>query len=101
MEETLADAVRHGEKVLIVGHIPPGDPTTIMSYGDFYVPTVAKYRDVIVGQFFGHIHEDLFEVVGFATVCYIQSIESIDEQVSNMVVFPPGTAPGVNNGRDS
>ena len=63
MEFTLEEAMRNGEKVLIIGHIPPGDPTTIGSYGDFYVPLVAKYRDVVVGQLFGHIHEDLFQVV--------------------------------------
>ena len=65
MEETLAMAAEKGEKVIIIGHIPPGIADTIKSYGDFYVPVVAKYRDIIVGQLFGHTHEDQFEVVRF------------------------------------
>jgi sphingomyelin phosphodiesterase len=63
MKSTLEEAVRNGEKVVIIGHIPPGDPTTIESYGEFYVPLVANYSNVIVGQLFGHIHEDLFQMV--------------------------------------
>ena len=63
IERTLEAAAKNGEKVIIIGHISPGRLTAIESYGDFYVPVVSRYRDIIVGQFFGHDHRDGFEVV--------------------------------------
>ncbi len=49
-----------GEKVIIIGHIPPGEspPALYVSWGDTYVNMSAKYADVIVGHFYGHTHSD-------------------------------------------
>jgi sphingomyelin phosphodiesterase len=60
---TLEAAARNGEKVIIIGHIPPGQVTSLQTYGDFYGQIVSQYQDIIVGQFFGHDHRDQFEVV--------------------------------------
>lgn len=62
-------------QVYIVGHIPPGSderqrgvihPMHI-AYKDFhnkkYLKLVRKYADIIVGQFFGHLHSDSFRVI--------------------------------------
>jgi sphingomyelin phosphodiesterase len=74
---TLEAAARNGEKVIIIGHIPPGQVTSLQTYGDFYGQIVSQYQDIIVGQFFGHDHRDQFEVMqsstgrGLAGVVYI------------------------------
>ncbi|KAK6188840.1 hypothetical protein SNE40_004938 [Patella caerulea] len=64
MEKTLAKAKTNGEKVIIIGHIPPGDvPNTFDDYGQFYTNLVTKYSDVIVLQLFGHTHSDQYEMI--------------------------------------
>jgi sphingomyelin phosphodiesterase len=54
----LAEA--NGEKVIFLGHIPSGDAadTYLSDYATQYVKIVNKYKDIIVGQFFGHTHND-------------------------------------------
>lgn len=62
-------------QVCLVGHIPPGPgerirgtiPTGHISYTDYhnkeYIKIVRKYSDIIVGQFFGHLHTDTFKII--------------------------------------
>ncbi|KAL5004721.1 hypothetical protein ScPMuIL_018177 [Solemya velum] len=64
MINTLESARKAGEKVIIIGHIAPGDlDSTVNWYGDFYVDLVANYSDTIVLQTFAHTHHDEFKVV--------------------------------------
>jgi len=62
-------------KVYLVGHMPPGVDERqnggISPYQDVfqerfnqrYIKLVQKYSDIIVGQFFGHLHSDSFRIV--------------------------------------
>lgn len=69
IERQLAAAVENHESVLILAHIPPGSsytPGTAFSlerqwYGEYlktYLEVVGKYKHVIIGQLFGHLHTD-------------------------------------------
>ena len=87
MNETLYAAEQKGEKVLILGHIPPGIFTTIESYGEFYVPLIQRYRSVIVGQLFGHTHRDHFEVVG--NECDLSGVVFISPPVTTFLNVNP------------
>lgn len=62
-------------QVYIVGHIPPGlderqrssmYPPSI-GFKDYhnkmYLSLVRKFSEIIVGQFFGHLHSDTFRVI--------------------------------------
>lgn len=62
-------------QVYLVGHMPPGSderqrgafPPGHVAYSDHhnrkYLKLVRKYADIIVGQFFGHLHSDSFRVM--------------------------------------
>jgi len=50
----------HGEKVHVIGHIYPGG--CLYSWSDNYYRIVNRYENTIVGQFFGHSHNDQFEI---------------------------------------
>eukprot|EP00118_Oscarella_pearsei_P010009 m.59311 g.59311 ORF g.59311 m.59311 type:complete len:554 (+) comp34881_c0_seq1:24-1685(+) len=63
IDATLKEAEENNEKVVLIGHVPPGIFGSIESYGDFYVPLIQKYKDVVVAQLFGHTHRDQFQVV--------------------------------------
>ncbi|XP_050400269.1 sphingomyelin phosphodiesterase A [Patella vulgata] len=64
MKKTLTKAKINGEKVIIIGHIPPGDvPNTFDEYGQFYTQLVTNYSDIIVLQLFGHTHRDQYEMI--------------------------------------
>ena len=54
LEGVLEAARAAGEKVVVLGHIPPGETDALPSYGDYYVDVVSRYADVIVLQLFGH-----------------------------------------------
>lgn len=58
--DTLAAAEENGEKVIIIGHIPPVEaaPSILVDWASVYVSLVNRFSDIIVGQFFGHTHED-------------------------------------------
>ncbi|XP_026184498.1 sphingomyelin phosphodiesterase [Mastacembelus armatus] len=49
-----------GEKVHIIGHIPPG--MCLGSWGWNYYHIVNRYESTIAGQFFGHTHRDEFQM---------------------------------------
>lgn len=62
----------HKETVYLVGHMPPGSDerqrgTLSYAYSDHnnrrYIQLVRKYADIIVGQFFGHLHSDSFRII--------------------------------------
>lgn len=51
-----------GEKVYIVGHIPPGIIDCIDIWSQQFYQIVNRYEDTIISMFFGHTHRDQFEV---------------------------------------
>ena len=50
-------------KVLLTGHIPPGDTTSLPELGQLYLNITKKYQNTIVGILAGHTHFDQFELV--------------------------------------
>lgn len=51
-----------GEKVHIIGHIPPGHSDCLKIWSRNYYAIVNRYEATITAQFFGHTHFDEFEV---------------------------------------
>lgn len=49
-----------GEKVHIIGHIPP--QSCLESFSKSYYRIVNRYESTIVGQFFGHTHSEKFRI---------------------------------------
>jgi len=63
--QVLTAAEAAGEKVIIIGHIPPGEAAIkqVSTYATDYVQIVNRFSTTIVGQFYGHTHDDEFEVI--------------------------------------
>ncbi|MCI4388328.1 hypothetical protein PGIGA_G00084420 [Pangasianodon gigas] len=56
----LQEAENKGEKVHIIGHIPPGLCLSSWSWNYYHI--VNRYESTITGQFFGHTHFDEFQM---------------------------------------
>ncbi|XP_004279302.1 sphingomyelin phosphodiesterase isoform X1 [Orcinus orca] len=56
----LQAAEDRGDKVHIIGHIPPGH--CLKSWSWNYYRIVERYENTLAGQFFGHTHVDEFEI---------------------------------------
>ncbi|XP_051973403.1 sphingomyelin phosphodiesterase-like [Xyrauchen texanus] len=56
----LQQAENKGEKVHIIGHIPPGLCLSSWSWNYYHI--VNRYESTITGQFFGHTHVDEFQM---------------------------------------
>ncbi|XP_003465367.1 sphingomyelin phosphodiesterase [Cavia porcellus] len=56
----LQAAEDRGDKVHIIGHIPPGH--CLKSWSWNYYRIVSRYENTLAGQFFGHTHVDEFEI---------------------------------------
>ncbi|XP_017775503.1 PREDICTED: sphingomyelin phosphodiesterase-like [Nicrophorus vespilloides] len=55
-------AEEKSEKVHIIGHVPPGASDCLKMWSKNYYDIINRYRDTVVAQFFGHTHNDEFEV---------------------------------------
>lgn len=51
-----------GEKVHIIGHIPPGNSDCLRVWSDNYYNIINRYESTVIAQFFGHTHMDEYEV---------------------------------------
>ncbi|XP_053122980.1 acid sphingomyelinase-like phosphodiesterase 3b isoform X2 [Hemicordylus capensis] len=103
LEETLANASKAGEKVYIIGHIPPGffekkrgKPWFREHFNQRYTEIIQKHHGVIVAQFFGHHHTDSFKMF----------YSNTGSPVSVMFLAPAvtpwkTTLPGVHNGANN
>ena len=58
----LHEAESQGDKVFILGHIPPGRDSCFNHWAHEYHRLIRRFNNTIVGQFFGHTHFDEFEV---------------------------------------
>ncbi|KAI4814708.1 hypothetical protein KUCAC02_003892 [Chaenocephalus aceratus] len=56
----LQDSENKGEKVHIIGHIPPGLCLSSWSWNYYHI--LNRYENTISGQFFGHTHLDEFQM---------------------------------------
>ncbi|GIY49238.1 sphingomyelin phosphodiesterase [Caerostris darwini] len=51
-----------GEKVHIIGHIPPGEPDCLGMWSSNYYKIINRYESTVTAQFFGHTHSDEYEI---------------------------------------
>ncbi|XP_026320285.1 sphingomyelin phosphodiesterase isoform X2 [Hyposmocoma kahamanoa] len=58
----LQSAEFSGEKVHIIGHIPPGHSDCLKVWSRNYYAIINRYEATITAQFFGHTHFDEFEI---------------------------------------
>ncbi|KAM3502989.1 hypothetical protein MY11210_008879 [Beauveria gryllotalpidicola] len=58
----LDKAEKKGENVYIIGHMPMGIPDALTDPANYFDQIVQRYSTTIRGLFFGHTHEDHFEV---------------------------------------
>jgi len=58
--DTLAKAEEAGEKVHVIGHLPPCHTLKWFSYN--YYRIINRFYKTITGQFFGHTHHDEFRL---------------------------------------
>ncbi|PSN40825.1 hypothetical protein C0J52_15302 [Blattella germanica] len=58
----LQSAEFSGEKVHIIGHIPPGHSDCLKVWSRNYYHIINRYESTIAAQFFGHTHFDEFEL---------------------------------------
>ncbi|KAK9876806.1 hypothetical protein WA026_015044 [Henosepilachna vigintioctopunctata] len=58
----LQSAEFNGEKVHVIGHIPPGHSDCLKVWSRNYYSIINRYESTITAQFFGHTHYDEFEV---------------------------------------
>jgi endopolyphosphatase len=66
LENELASIRQQGHKTIIIGHVAPGRGgwTWFPECFDEYERIVLEYKDVIVGQHFGHQNKDHFTFLG-------------------------------------
>lgn len=68
LSAVLAEAQAVDQRALIIAHIPPGmqikagPPNCLPEYSANFSAIIAQYSDVIIGQMYGHTHEDSFLV---------------------------------------
>ncbi|XP_018547609.1 sphingomyelin phosphodiesterase [Lates calcarifer] len=78
-----------GEKVHIIGHIPPG--LCLGSWSWNYYHIVNRYESTITGQFFGHTHLDEFQMFyDEATMTRPLGVAFIAPSVTTYVNLNPG-----------
>ncbi|XP_042149253.1 sphingomyelin phosphodiesterase-like [Ixodes scapularis] len=56
--EQLQESESRGEKVHIIGHIPPGTGDCLQVWSENYNKIIVRFQDTVRGQFFGHTHMD-------------------------------------------
>eukprot|EP00898_Chlorokybus_atmophyticus_P001055 jgi/Chlat1/1950/Chrsp157S02268 len=62
LERVLTSARVANERVVIIGHIPPGDGTFYVRYSRRYSNIVEEFHAIIALQAFGHTHRDHFHL---------------------------------------
>ncbi|XP_037518477.2 sphingomyelin phosphodiesterase [Rhipicephalus sanguineus] len=58
----LQESEMKGQKVHIIGHIPPGQEDCLTVWSDNYNRIIERFESTVRGQFFGHTHTDELEV---------------------------------------
>ncbi|XP_059502883.1 sphingomyelin phosphodiesterase isoform X1 [Stegostoma tigrinum] len=85
----LQEAEDSGDKVHIIGHIPPGLCMKVWSWN--YYRIVNRYEGTIAAQFFGHTHVDEFEVFyDEETLSRAVSVAFIAPSVTTYINLNPG-----------
>lgn len=59
-------------QVLMISHIPPGNPDNLVEYGEIYLNITKQFSDTITGHLFGHTHKDQFQMVITKPLRYVR-----------------------------
>lgn len=87
--QVLQSSEDKGEKVHIIGHIPPG--LCLGSWSWNYYHIVNRYESTIAGQFFGHTHTDEFQIFyDEETLTRPLSVAFVAPSVTTYVNLNPG-----------
>jgi len=62
LKKELLDAESRNLSVIIIGHIPPGDKACQSGWSARYRAIVDRFTNIIRTQFFGHNHDDHFQL---------------------------------------
>lgn len=92
--DELLKAEENGEKVYILGHIPPGSMDCLSGWSRNYYNIIYRFESTVAAQFFGHTHADEFEVF------YDSNSTSASRRATNMAYVGPSVTPysGYNPG---
>lgn len=63
MTKELVAAESEGDKVHIIGHIPPDNKECTQAWLFNYLRIIERFQDTILAQYFGHTHRDEFRVL--------------------------------------
>ncbi|XP_070260600.1 acid sphingomyelinase-like phosphodiesterase 3b isoform X1 [Myotis yumanensis] len=103
LEDVLSNASRAGEKVYIIGHVPPGffekkgnKMWFREGFNEKYLKVVQKHHRVIAGQFFGHNHMDSFRMF-YDNAGVPISVMFLTPGVTPWQTTLPGVVNGANN----
>ncbi|CAO3630849.1 unnamed protein product [Cunninghamella echinulata] len=58
-EQQLSLAKKNGDKVLVIGHVPPTEEYKQSCFSD-YIQIASTYSDIIIGHLYGHLNKDHF-----------------------------------------
>jgi sphingomyelin phosphodiesterase len=62
LADTLGSAEKDGEKVYIIKHIAPSKDECGVEWWRNYLNIIDRYKNIIMGDFAGHTHDDIFTV---------------------------------------
>ncbi|KAJ7198282.1 sphingomyelin phosphodiesterase [Mycena pura] len=62
MIDELQRAEDSGERVWIIGHIPPGSSDVAVDQSNYFDQVLQRYKHTVAGLFFGHTHMDQFQI---------------------------------------
>lgn len=84
-ELSIAEAA--GNRVWLLGHIPPGHPDMVNDYSIYWNKILLRYKDTIAAIFTGHVHRDEFEIG------YSNFTDQSAETASIMAYITPALTP--------
>uniref|UniRef100_A0A8D0B2A7 Sphingomyelin phosphodiesterase acid like 3B n=1 Tax=Salvator merianae TaxID=96440 RepID=A0A8D0B2A7_SALMN len=103
LEDILTNASKAGEKVYIIGHVPPGffekkrgKPWFREHFNQRYIEIIQKHHGVIMAQFFGHHHTDSFRMF-YSDTGIPTSVMFLAPAVTPWKTTLPGVHNGANN----
>ncbi|XP_054157645.1 sphingomyelin phosphodiesterase-like [Oppia nitens] len=77
-----------GEKVHIIGHIPPGSDDCLQIWSRNMNRIVNRFEDTITGQFYGHTHQDEVEIF-YETTRDAKNKNGVHIRPTNMAYIGP------------
>ncbi|KAJ8986281.1 hypothetical protein NQ317_009991 [Molorchus minor] len=86
----LEQSEKNGEKVHLIGHIPPGSSDCMKVWSRNFYAIIERFQSTVVAQFYGHSHADEFEVF-YETAEYSRatSVAYLGPSVTSYINFNP------------